>query len=251
MFCIDLTGKVVLVTGASRGIGKAIAIACAQCGAKVIGTATSQAGADAISAYLADQGAQGCGVVYNALECESFADFAKEVEEKAGASVDVLVNNAGITKDNLFMRMKDADWNDVISCNLTAVSRLCQVFMRGMMKKRCGRIINITSVVGETGNVGQCNYSAAKAGLIGFSKSLAQELSSRNVTVNCVAPGFIESDMTDKLTPEVKEAILKKIPLAKIGSCEDIANAVVFLASDKASYITGTTLDVNGGMYCN
>lgn len=246
MFSLDLSGKNVLVTGASRGIGKAIALACAEAGAKVIGTATSQSGADSISEYL---GERGCGVVFNALDSNVYADFVKLVEEKAGGSIDVLVNNAGITRDCLFMRMKDADWDDVIACNLTAVSRLCQAFMRGMIKKRAGRIINITSVAGEMGNIGQCNYSAAKAGLIGFSKSLAIELATRNITVNCIAPGFIQSDMTSVLSDEAKEAIFKRIPLGKMGNAEDIAASVVFLASDKASYITGSTLDINGGLY--
>ncbi len=244
---LDFSGKVVLVTGASRGIGQAIAQAFAQLNATVIGTATSQGGADNITAYL---NGKGYGLVLNSLQPETFADFLKSVEEKAGGSVDVLVNNAGITRDNLFMRMKDEEWNQVIACNLTAVSKLCQLVMRGMMKKRNGRIINITSVVGETGNAGQCNYAAAKAGLIGFSKSLAKELAPRNVTVNCVAPGFITTDMTAVLSDEIKENLLKAVPLGCMGAAEDIANAVVFLASDGGKYITGTTLDVNGGMYC-
>ena len=244
---LDFSGKVVLVTGTSRGIGQAIAQAFAQLNATVIGTATSQGGADNITAYL---NGKGYGLVLNSLEPETFADFLKSVEEKAGGSVDVLVNNAGITRDNLFMRMKDEEWNQVIACNLTAVSKLCQLVMRGMMKKRNGRIINITSVVGETGNAGQCNYAAAKAGLIGFSKSLAKELAPRNVTVNCVAPGFITTDMTAVLSDEIKENLLKAVPLGCMGAAEDIANAVVFLASDGGKYITGTTLDVNGGMYC-
>ena len=244
---LDFSGKVVLVTGASRGIGQAIAQAFAQWNATVIGTATSQGGADNITAYL---NGKGYGLVLNSLQPETFADFLKSVEEKAGGSVDVLVNNAGITRDNLFMRMKDEEWNQVIACNLTAVSKLCQLVMRGMMKKRNGRIINITSVVGETGNAGQCNYAAAKAGLIGFSKSLAKELAPRNVTVNCVAPGFITTDMTAVLSDEIKENLLKAVPLGCMGAAEDIANAVVFLASDGGKYITGTTLDVNGGMYC-
>ena len=244
---LDFSGKVVLVTGASRGIGQAIAQAFAQLNATVIGTATSQGGADNITAYL---NGKGYGLVLNSLQPETFADFLKSVEEKAGGSVDVLVNNAGITRVNLFMRMKDEEWNQVIACNLTAVSKLCQLVMRGMMKKRNGRIINITSVVGETGNAGQCNYAAAKAGLIGFSKSLAKELAPRNVTVNCVAPGFITTDMTAVLSDEIKENLLKAVPLGCMGAAEDIANAVVFLASDGGKYITGTTLDVNGGMYC-
>ena len=247
MFSLDFTGKVVLVTGASRGIGKAIAQSFAQGGATVIGTATSEQGAAQITEYLAGKGH---GLVLNSLEPATFADFIKAVEEKAGGTVDILVNNAGITRDTLFMRMKETDWDSVIACNLSDVAKLSQLYMRGMMKKRAGRIINITSVVGETGNVGQCNYAAAKAGLIGFSKSLAKELAARNVTVNCVAPGFITTDMTAVLSDEVKENLLKAVPLGTMGQAEDIANAVLFLASDGAAYITGTTLDVNGGMYC-
>lgn len=246
MFSLDFSGKVVLVTGASRGIGKAIAQSFAAGGAKVIGTATSQSGADAISEYL---GEHGCGLVLNSLQPETFADFVKAVEEKAGATVDILVNNAGITRDGLFMRMKEDDWDAVLTCNLSSVAKLTQLCMRGMIKKRQGRIINITSVVGESGNVGQCNYAAAKAGLIGFTKSLARELAARNVTVNCVAPGFIATDMTAVLKDEIKESILKNVPLGTMGESDDIANAVLFLASDGAKYVTGTTLDVNGGSY--
>lgn len=246
MFSLDFSGKVVLVTGASRGIGKAIAQSFAAGGAKVIGTATSQSGADAISEYL---GEHGCGLVLNSLQPETFADFVKAVEEKAGATVDILVNNAGITRDGLFMRMKEEDWDAVLTCNLSSVAKLTQMCMRGMIKKRQGRIINITSVVGESGNVGQCNYAAAKAGLIGFTKSLARELAVRNITVNCVAPGFIATDMTAVLKDEIKESILKNVPLGTMGESDDIANAVLFLASDGAKYVTGTTLDVNGGSY--
>lgn len=246
MFSLDFSGKVVLVTGASRGIGKSIAQSFAAGGAKVIGTATSQSGADAISEYL---GEHGCGLVLNSLQPETFADFVKAVEEKAGGTVDILVNNAGITRDGLFMRMKEEDWDAVLTCNLSSVAKLTQMCMRGMIKKRQGRIINITSVVGESGNVGQCNYAAAKAGLIGFTKSLARELAARNVTVNCVAPGFIATDMTAVLKDEIKESILKNVPLGTMGESDDIANAVLFLASDGAKYVTGTTLDVNGGSY--
>ncbi len=246
MFSLDFSGKVVLVTGASRGIGKAIAQSFAAGGAKVIGTATSQSGADAISEYL---GEHGCGLVLNSLQPETFADFVKAVEEKASGTVDILVNNAGITRDGLFMRMKEEDWDAVLTCNLSSVAKLTQMCMRGMIKKRQGRIINITSVVGESGNVGQCNYAAAKAGLIGFTKSLARELAARNVTVNCVAPGFIATDMTAVLKDEIKESILKNVPLGTMGESDDIANAVLFLASDGAKYVTGTTLDVNGGSY--
>lgn len=248
MINLDFAGKVVLVTGASRGIGKAIASAFAALNATVIGTATSESGAQAITEYL---GGKGHGMVLNSLEPATFADFVKAVEEKAGGTVDILVNNAGITRDNLFMRMKDEEWDQVISCNLTAAAKLAQLTMRGMMKKRNGRIINITSIVGETGNAGQCNYAASKAGIIGFSKSLAKELAPRNVTVNCVAPGFIETDMTSVLNENIQAELLKSIPMGTMGSTADIAAAVLFLASDGARYITGTTLDVNGGMYCN
>lgn len=246
MFSLDFTGKVVLVTGASRGIGKAIAQSFAAANATVIGTATSQSGADSITEYLAGKG---YGLVLNAFAPETFDDFVKAVEEKAGDKVDILINNAGITRDTLFMKMKDEDWNAVIACNLTAVAKLSQLFMRGMMRKRSGRIINITSVVGEMGNFGQCNYAAAKAGLIGFSKSLARELGSRNITVNCIAPGFIESDMTASLSDEIKEGYYKNIPLGAFGQGTDIANTALFLASDGAKYITGATIDVNGGLY--
>lgn len=246
MFNLDFSGKVVLVTGASRGIGKAIAQSFAAAGAKVVGTATSESGAAAISEYL---GANGCGVVLDQLHPETFEDFVKLVEEKAGASVDILVNNAGITRDGLFMRMKDEDWNAVLNCNLTAGAKLSQLFMRPMMKKRQGCIINITSVVGEMGNLGQCNYAAAKAGMIGFTKALARELAARNITVNCVAPGFIDTDMTAVLKDDIKDSLLGNIPLGRMGQSEDIANAVLFLASDGAAYITGTTIDVNGGFY--
>lgn len=245
MLNLDFSGKIVLVTGASRGIGKTIAQNFASCGANVIGTATSQKGADDITAYL---DGKGFGMVMNALEPESLSDFVKALEEKAGGSVDILVNNAGITRDGLFMRMGDEAWTQVITCNLTSPAKLCQLCMKGMMKKRQGRIINITSVVGQSGNAGQCNYVAAKAGLIGFSKTLALEVASRNVTVNCVAPGFIATDMTNTLKDEVKEAILSNIPLNSMGEADDIASAVLFLASDGARYITGATIDVNGGM---
>lgn len=247
MFKVDFTGKVVLVTGASRGIGKVIAQNFAELGATVYGTATSQSGADSITEYLAGKGK---GLVFNSLQPETFEAFMQTVNTECGGSVDILVNNAGITRDGLFMRMKDADWNDVLNCNLTAVAKLCQLNIKTMLKKRAGRIINITSVVGETGNPGQCNYAAAKAGLIGFSKTLAKEVAARGVTVNCVAPGFIETDMTNVLKDEAKEALLKNIPVGRMGSAQDIASAVIFLASEQAAYITGTTLDVNGGMYC-
>lgn len=244
---MDFTGKVVLVTGASRGIGKVIAQNFAEHGAKVYGTATSQTGADAISEYLGDKGK---GMVFNSTDYASFESFVSAVNEDCGGSVDILVNNAGITRDNLFMRMKNEEWDEVLACDLTGVARLTQLHVKTMMRKRKGRIINITSVVGETGNAGQCNYAAAKAGMIGFSKSLAKEVASRGITVNCVAPGFIESDMTAVLSDDVKAALLKNIPTGRMGSAQEVAAAVLFLASDSASYITGTVIDVNGGMYC-
>ncbi len=243
----DFSGKLVLVTGASRGIGKEIAAKFAECGATVCGTATSEAGADGITAAL---NGRGSGFVMNSLDLESVNALLKAIEEKYGASPDILVNNAGITRDTLFMRMKDGDWDDVITCNLTAVARLTRACIGPMMKKRAGRVISITSVVGEMGNPGQCNYAAAKAGLIGFTRSLAQEVGSRGITVNCIAPGFIETDMTKVLTDEQKKFYETRIPLRKLGQAADIAHAALFLASDMAAYITGATLDVNGGMRC-
>lgn len=244
---LDFTGKIVLVTGASRGIGKAIAASFAELGASVVGTATSEAGAAGITEAL---GGKGCGVVYNALDLNAAPALVDAVKEKYGAAPDILINNAGITRDTLFMRMKDQDWDEVIACNLTAVARLSKACVSPMMKKRAGRIISITSVVGETGNPGQCNYASAKSGIIGFTRSLAQEVGSRGITVNCVAPGFIATDMTAVLTDEQKAHYEASIPLKKLGEAQDIANAVIFLASDMASYITGATLDVNGGMRC-
>ena len=246
MFSLDFTGKVVLVTGASRGIGKGIAEAFASLGATVCGTATSQKGADAITEYL---NGKGSGFVLNALEDGSIDTLFAAVTEKYGAP-DVLVNNAGITRDGLFMRMKDEDWDAVITCNLSSAARLCRACISPMMKKRSGRIINISSITGEIGNAGQCNYAAAKAGLIGFSRSLAKEVAPRGITVNCVAPGFIETDMTAVLKEDQLKAWINGIPLRRAGQVTDIAGAVVFLASDMASYITGATIDVNGGLHC-
>ncbi len=240
----SLNEQVALVTGASRGIGRAIAESLAAQGAFVIGTATSASGADAISAYLGDQGA---GMVLNVADAESVNQVISDIQKTHGG-IDILVNNAGITKDNLLMRMKDEEWNDVMSTNLTSVFRTSKAVMRGMMKKRHGRIINIGSVVGTTGNPGQTNYCAAKAGLIGFTKSLAKEIAARGVTVNAVAPGFIDTDMTQALTDEQKESIFSGIPAARLGKPEEIAAAVVFLASPAAAYITGETIHVNGGM---
>ena len=243
----DFSGKIVLVTGASRGIGKEIAQKFASLGATVVGTATTAEGASKIEESL---NGKGFGLVLNALQLDTVAQVVDQVVEKCGAAPDILVNNAGITRDTLFMRMKDVDFDEVIACNLTAAVRLSKACIGPMMKKRAGRIISITSVVGETGNAGQCNYAASKAGIIGFTRSLAQEVGSRGITVNCVAPGFIETDMTKVLSDEQKKAYESRIPLRKLGQAADIANAVVFLASDWASYITGTTLDVNGGMRC-
>lgn len=242
MFSLD--GKVVLVTGASRGIGKAIALQLKELGATVIGTATSEHGAEKISDYLG----AGQGLVLNVTEDESIAAMFETIKAEHGA-VDVLVNNAGITRDNLFMRMKDAEWNDIIDTNLSSVFKISKAVLRPMMKNRNGRIINIGSVVGTMGNAGQVNYATAKAGLIGFTKSLAREVASRGITVNTVAPGFIDTDMTQTLTDEQKEGIFSQVPANRLGKPEEIANAVAFLASDSAAYITGETLHVNGGMY--
>ncbi|MGL4475653.1 MAG: 3-oxoacyl-ACP reductase FabG [Shewanella sp.] len=242
---LDLSGKVALVTGASRGIGKAIAQTLLAAGAKVVGTATSEKGAAAISDYL---GEQGLGLVLNVTDSASVEQVYADIKAHFG-DVDILVNNAGITRDNLFMRMKEDEWEDIIDTNLTSLFRLSKPLMRPMMKKRHGRIINIGSVVGTMGNAGQVNYAAAKAGLIGFTKSLAREVASRNITVNAIAPGFIQTDMTDELTLEQQQAIMSQVPMARLGQAQEIANAVVFLASDSAAYITGETLHVNGGMY--
>ena len=243
---MDLKDKVALVTGASRGIGKAIALELAARGATVVGTATTEAGAQGVTAMLAPHG--GRGVVLNVTDA-SACDAWIDSWTKEAAGLHILVNNAGITRDNLAMRMKDEDWDAVLQTNLGAVFRLSRAVMRGMMKARWGRIINITSVVGSSGNPGQANYAAAKAGVAGMSRALARELGSRGVTVNCVAPGFIETDMTNALDEGQTSALLGQIPLGRLGSAADIAHAVAFLASPNASYITGTTLHVNGGMY--
>ena len=243
---MSLQGEIALVTGASRGIGKAIAEELARQGATVIGTATSEPGAENISSYLSDSG--GKGMVLNVTDADSIKDTLKAITDEFGA-VGILVNNAGITRDNLLMMMKDDQWNDIIETNLTSVFRLSKAVVRPMMKARKGRIINIASVVGLTGNPGQTNYSAAKAGILGFSKSLAREIGSRNITVNTVAPGFIDTDMTRALPDEQRDALIKQIPLARLGDPADIANAVAFLASPLAAYITGETINVNGGMH--
>jgi 3-oxoacyl-[acyl-carrier protein] reductase len=242
----QLNGKAVWVTGASRGIGQAIALACAQAGATVIGTATSEAGAAAISEALASF--CGYGIALNVTRASDCEAALEGIIAKHG-KLDVLVNNAGITRDGLAMRMKDDDWSTVLDTNLTAVFRLSKLVMRPMMKARAGRIVNISSVVGSLGNAGQANYCAAKAGLEGLTRSLARELGSRNITVNCVAPGFVDTDMTKSLPENVVSAMQAQIPLGRFGAPQDIANAVLFLASDMGGYVTGTTLHVNGGMY--
>ena len=236
---------IALVTGASRGIGKAIALQLVEDGFFVIGTATTDSGADAISDYLAESGK---GLTLNVTDIDSISAVIKIIKDEYGAPT-ILVNNAGITRDNLLMRMKDDEWDDIINTNLSSIFRVSKACLRGMMKARNGRIVNIASVVGVTGNAGQANYAAAKAGIIGFSKSLAKEIGSRNVTVNTVAPGFIDTDMTKGLADDQKAALLNGIPLAKLGQPEDIAHAVSFLCSERANYITGETLHVNGGMH--
>ncbi|AQV94943.1 3-oxoacyl-ACP reductase FabG [Cupriavidus necator] len=245
-----LDNQVALVTGASRGIGRAIALELARQGATVIGTATSEAGAAGITDYLGAEGLKGKGAVLNVNDATACDALIDEIVKTHGG-IGVLVNNAGITQDQLAMRMKDEDWLAVIQTNLTSVFRLSRAVLRPMMKARQGRIINITSVVGSVGNPGQMNYSAAKAGVAGMTRSLAAEIGSRNVTVNCVAPGFIDTDMTKALSEEQHAALKTQIPLGRLGQPEDIANAVAFLAGPQAAYITGTTLHVNGGMYMN
>jgi 3-oxoacyl-[acyl-carrier protein] reductase len=245
---MSFQGKVALVTGASRGIGKAIAQQLAAQGAIVIGTATTEAGAQAISAYLQTQNAQGVGMALDVTQADSIDGFLAQITTQFGAPV-ILVNNAGITRDGLLLRMKDSDWDAIINTNLTAIFRLSKACLKGMSKARWGRIINISSVVGQMGNAGQCNYAAAKAGLEGFSRALAKEMGGRGLTVNCIAPGFIDTDMTHALTEAQQATMLAQIPANRLGQPEDIAHAVVFLASDQAGYINGVTLAVNGGMY--
>ncbi len=243
-----LQGKLALVTGASRGIGQAIALELAKQGATVVGTATSEQGATGISQALAQAGAKGAGRVLNVRDAAQ-ADALVAAMQKEFGDIAILVNNAGITRDNLALRMKDAEWDDVLDTNLKAVFRLSRAVMRGMMKARWGRIVNITSVVGASGNAGQANYAAAKAGVVGLTKSLARELGSRGITVNCVAPGFIDTDMTRALAEAQRSALLAQIPLGRLGEPADIAAAVAYLASPAAGYITGCVLHVNGGMY--
>lgn len=242
-----LNGQVALVTGASRGIGKAIALELGKQGAVVAGTATTEAGAQAIGAYLAGENVKGAGFAMNVNDAAQVEAAVAAVQKQCG-DIAILVNNAGITRDNLLLRMKDEEWDDIMSTNLKSVYKLSKLVIRAMMKARHGRIINITSVVGVMGNAGQTNYSAAKAGIIGFSKSLAREIGSRNITVNCVAPGFIDTDMTRELDDTQRNALIGQIPLARLGAVEDIAGAVAFLAGPAAGYITGATLHVNGGM---
>ncbi|MCQ8105167.1 3-oxoacyl-ACP reductase FabG [Methylomonas sp. SURF-2] len=241
----DINKKLAIVTGASRGIGRAIAEKLAADGFFVLGTATSDSGAEAISVYL---GENGKGYKLNVADAADIENFIKITGDAHGTPA-VLVNNAGITRDNLLMRMKDEEWDDIIATNLTSVFRMSKAVLRGMMKVRYGRIINISSVVGSTGNAGQTNYAAAKAGMVGFAKSMAKEVGSRGITVNTVAPGFIDTDMTKELSEEIKTALLGSIALGRLGRPEEIAHAVSFLASEQASYITGETLHVNGGMY--
>ena len=243
-----LTEKLVLVTGASRGIGQAIAVTLGTAGATVIGTATSEKGAEAISKQFTEHKITGQGMILNVTDNNNIAELMKNINEKYGA-VDILVNNAGITRDNILIRMKQAEWDEIIDTNLTSVFRMSKAVLRGMMKKKAGRIISITSVVGAMGNSGQANYAAAKAGIMGFTKSLAREVGSRGITVNAVAPGFIHTDMTDALPREQKEVLASQIPMARLGTVNEIAQTVLFLADDGGSYITAQTLHVNGGMY--
>ena len=243
-----MQGKLAVVTGATRGIGRAIALALARQGATVVGTATTEAGAATITAYLEEAGVKGRGVVLNVTD-PAAAETALDTIRKSFGDIAILVNNAGITRDTLLLRMKDEDWDAVLDTNLKAVYRLSKAVLRGMMKARFGRIINVGSVVGSTGNPGQVNYVAAKAGLAGFTKALAQEVGSRNITVNCVAPGFIETDMTLALGEEQRTKLIEHVPLKKLGQVADVAAAVAFLAGPGAAYITGVTLHVNGGMY--
>jgi len=241
----SLEGEIALVTGASRGIGKAIAEKLLADGATVIGTATTEAGAEKISEYL---GTSGKGMCLNVADADSVTSVVKQITTDFG-DVSILVNNAGITRDNLLMMMKEEQWDDILQTNLTSIYRTSKAVIRKMMKARKGRIINIASVVGSTGNPGQTNYSAAKAGMLGFTKSLAREIGSRNITVNAVAPGFIDTDMTRELADEQKQALINQIPLNRLGDPVDIANTVAFLAGPDSGYITGETLHVNGGMY--
>ena len=243
-----LDGKLVLVTGASRGIGKAIALTLGGAGATVIGTATTETGAENISKVFAENKISGKGNKLDVTDNEQISSLIKSVNEEFGP-IDILINNAGITRDNILLRMKEDEWEDIIDTNLSSIYKMSKSVLRGMIKNRSGRIISITSVVGAMGNAGQSNYAAAKAGMIGFTKSLAREVGVRGITVNAVAPGFIKTDMTDNLSNDQKEALASQIPLGRLGTANEVANAVLFLAGDGGSYITGQTLHVNGGMY--
>ena len=243
-----LTDKLVLVTGASRGIGQAIALTLGDAGAIVVGTATSEKGANVITKQFAKNKITGQGMILNVTDNNNIAKLMKNINEKYG-TVDILINNAGITRDNILMRMKQEEWDEIIDTNLASVFKMSKVVLRGMMKKKAGRIISITSVVGAMGNSGQTNYAAAKAGIMGFTKSLAREVGSRGITVNTVAPGFIQTDMTDALPEDQKEALAPQIPMARLGTVDEIAQTVLFLAGEGGSYITSQTLHVNGGMY--
>lgn len=245
---MSLQGKIALVTGATRGIGQAIALELGRQGAIVIGTATSAAGAESIAEYLKANGIEGAGLVLDVANDESVASTLEHIQQHLGQPT-ILVNNAGITRDNLMLRMKDDEWHDVINTNLTSIYRLSKAVLRGMTKARWGRIINISSVVGSMGNVGQANYAAAKAGVEGFTRAMAREVGSRNITVNAVAPGFIDTDMTRELPEAQRQALLTQIPLGRLGQAEEIASVVAFLAGDGGAYVTGATLPVNGGMY--
>ena len=243
-----LNEKLVLVTGASRGIGQAIALTLGKSGATVIGTATSEEGANKISKIFTENNILGKGMMLNVTDNEQISELLKSITAEYG-SVDILVNNAGITRDNILVRMKEDEWDDIINTNLSSVYKMSKAVLRGMIKKKSGRIISITSVVGAMGNSGQSNYAAAKAGIMGFTKSLAREVGVRGITVNAIAPGFIQTDMTDKLPEDQKVALASQIPMARLGTVDEIAQSVLFLASESGSYITAQTLHVNGGMY--
>jgi len=243
-----LTDKLVLVTGASRGIGQAIAITLGVAGATVIGTATSEKGVNAISKQLSENKINGQGMILNVTDDNNITELMKNINEKYG-TVDILINNAGITRDNILMRMKQDEWDEIINTNLASVFKMSKAVLRGMMKKKAGRIISITSVVGAMGNSGQTNYAAAKAGIMGFTKSLAREVGVRGITVNAIAPGFIQTDMTDALPEDQKDELSAQIPMGRLGTVNEVAQAVLFLAGDSGAYITAQTLHVNGGMY--
>jgi len=243
-----LQGNIALVTGASRGIGRSIALSMGQQGASIVGTSTSELGAQGVTAWLGDAGIEGEGIVLDVTNGERVVNVVQQIEEKFGP-ISVLVNNAGITKDNLLLRMKEEEWDDILDTNLSSAFRVTKACLRGMTRARRGRIINVTSIVGATGNPGQTNYAASKAGLVGFTKSLASEVASRGITVNAIAPGFIETDMTASLEQSQREVLASAIPLGRLGIGEDVAAAAVFLASSEASYITGQVIHVNGGLY--